>query len=222
MSCVGYSLGILSNAEGMIHSGCLSPQGSIRKGKLWALQSILAPLPNQNISAFRQLKVTEDVCSRCWREGRIQGIALFGNNSLIIISVGHKQSGMVRCNPAWLLYSQLLEHFHFILPLSFHRTSTGFYKNIVKVQKHVTFNQVKGIFGFTDSDCIGREYSELLEVMLAFTLWLYISNNLKRLVSATYEMGRKSKNIHVSSLDSKRGLLWFLHYRKHFTVKFLS
>ncbi|NXF70117.1 tryptophan--tRNA ligase, cytoplasmic [Strix aluco] len=35
-------------------------------------------------------------------------------------------------------------------------TSTGFYKNIVKVQKHVTFNQVKGIFGFTDSDCIGK------------------------------------------------------------------
>ncbi|NWV20558.1 SYWC protein, partial [Origma solitaria] len=34
--------------------------------------------------------------------------------------------------------------------------SAGFYKNIVKVQKHVTFNQVKGIFGFTDSDCIGK------------------------------------------------------------------
>ncbi|KAM9294038.1 tryptophan--tRNA ligase, cytoplasmic [Gastrophryne carolinensis] len=34
--------------------------------------------------------------------------------------------------------------------------SPGFYKNVVKVQKHVTFNQVKGIFGFTDSDCIGK------------------------------------------------------------------
>ncbi|XP_005308891.2 tryptophan--tRNA ligase, cytoplasmic isoform X1 [Chrysemys picta bellii] len=34
--------------------------------------------------------------------------------------------------------------------------SSGFYKNVVKVQKHVTFNQVKGIFGFTDSDCIGK------------------------------------------------------------------
>ncbi|GAB1297786.1 Tryptophan--tRNA ligase, cytoplasmic [Apodemus speciosus] len=33
--------------------------------------------------------------------------------------------------------------------------SPGFYKNVVKIQKHVTFNQVKGIFGFTDSDCIG-------------------------------------------------------------------
>ncbi|XP_026536025.1 tryptophan--tRNA ligase, cytoplasmic [Notechis scutatus] len=39
---------------------------------------------------------------------------------------------------------------------SYMGTSLGFYKNIVKVQKHVTFNQVKGIFGFTDSDCIGK------------------------------------------------------------------
>ncbi|XP_015235497.1 PREDICTED: tryptophan--tRNA ligase, cytoplasmic-like [Cyprinodon variegatus] len=31
-----------------------------------------------------------------------------------------------------------------------------FYRNVVKIQKHVTFNQVKGIFGFTDSDCIGK------------------------------------------------------------------
>lgn len=37
------------------------------------------------------------------------------------------------------------------------RSSPGFYKNVVKIQKHVTFNQVKGIFGFTDSDCIGKE-----------------------------------------------------------------
>lgn len=27
----------------------------------------------------------------------------------------------------------------------------------MKIQKHVTFNQVKGIFGFTDSDSIGKE-----------------------------------------------------------------
>ncbi|KAG7252257.1 LOW QUALITY PROTEIN: hypothetical protein CRUP_006347, partial [Coryphaenoides rupestris] len=31
-----------------------------------------------------------------------------------------------------------------------------FYRNVVKIQKHVTFNQVKGIFGFSDSDCIGK------------------------------------------------------------------
>ncbi|XP_007942793.1 tryptophan--tRNA ligase, cytoplasmic [Orycteropus afer afer] len=34
--------------------------------------------------------------------------------------------------------------------------SPGFYRNVVKIQKHVTFNQAKGIFGFTDSDCVGK------------------------------------------------------------------
>ncbi|KAG8326557.1 tryptophan--tRNA ligase, cytoplasmic [Homalodisca vitripennis] len=32
----------------------------------------------------------------------------------------------------------------------------GFYQNIVRIQKSVTFNQVKGIFGFGDSDVIGK------------------------------------------------------------------
>ncbi|CAH0747414.1 unnamed protein product [Bemisia tabaci] len=32
----------------------------------------------------------------------------------------------------------------------------AFYRNIVRVQKNVTFNQVKGIFGFGDSDVIGK------------------------------------------------------------------
>ncbi|XP_068248565.1 tryptophan--tRNA ligase, cytoplasmic isoform X1 [Palaemon carinicauda] len=31
-----------------------------------------------------------------------------------------------------------------------------FYKNVLKVQKHVTFNQVKGIFGFDESSNIGK------------------------------------------------------------------
>lgn len=31
-----------------------------------------------------------------------------------------------------------------------------FYRNMLKVQKCVTYNQVKGIFGFGDSDCIGK------------------------------------------------------------------
>lgn len=42
-------------------------------------------------------------------------------------------------------------------PICLCRMSPGFYKNVVKIQKHVTFNQVKGIFGFTDSDSIGKE-----------------------------------------------------------------
>jgi len=32
----------------------------------------------------------------------------------------------------------------------------AFYRNISKIQRSVTFNQVKGIFGFGDSDCIGK------------------------------------------------------------------
>ncbi|GAB5573167.1 tryptophan--tRNA ligase [Prionailurus iriomotensis] len=40
--------------------------------------------------------------------------------------------------------------------LDYMGASPGFYKNVVKIQKHVTFNQVKGIFGFTDSDSIGK------------------------------------------------------------------
>ncbi|XP_075387900.1 tryptophan--tRNA ligase, cytoplasmic isoform X2 [Tenrec ecaudatus] len=40
--------------------------------------------------------------------------------------------------------------------LDYMGSSTGFYRNVVKIEKHVTFNQVKGIFGFTDSDCIGK------------------------------------------------------------------
>ncbi|XP_053701983.1 tryptophan--tRNA ligase, cytoplasmic [Synchiropus splendidus] len=40
--------------------------------------------------------------------------------------------------------------------LDYMGASPSFYRNVVKVQKHVTFNQVKGIFGFGDSDCIGK------------------------------------------------------------------
>eukprot|EP00794_Sanderia_malayensis_P020612 gene20612-22646_t len=34
--------------------------------------------------------------------------------------------------------------------------SSEFYKNMLRVQKCVTFNQARGIFGFNDSDCIGK------------------------------------------------------------------
>uniref|UniRef100_A0A3Q2KTL8 Tryptophan--tRNA ligase, cytoplasmic n=1 Tax=Equus caballus TaxID=9796 RepID=A0A3Q2KTL8_HORSE len=40
--------------------------------------------------------------------------------------------------------------------LEYMGSSSDFYRNVVKIQKHVTFNQVKGIFGFTDSDSIGK------------------------------------------------------------------
>ena len=32
----------------------------------------------------------------------------------------------------------------------------AFYRTVLKFQKCVTFNQVKGCFGFGDSDCIGK------------------------------------------------------------------
>ena len=44
--------------------------------------------------------------------------------------------------------------FHFIV--YFFNNSQAFYENILKIQRLVTFNQVKGIFGFGDSDCIGK------------------------------------------------------------------
>lgn len=37
-----------------------------------------------------------------------------------------------------------------------YRQCPEFYRNIVRIQKSVTFNQVKGIFGFGDSDIIGK------------------------------------------------------------------
>lgn len=46
--------------------------------------------------------------------------------------------------------------YNVLISVCSHSSSPEFYRNVVKIQKHVTFNQVKGIFGFTDSDCIGK------------------------------------------------------------------
>ncbi|XP_042880562.1 tryptophan--tRNA ligase, cytoplasmic-like isoform X1 [Penaeus japonicus] len=40
--------------------------------------------------------------------------------------------------------------------IDFIEGSGEFYRNVLKVQKHVTFNQVKGIFGFDESSNIGK------------------------------------------------------------------
>lgn len=37
------------------------------------------------------------------------------------------------------------------------RSCKDFYWNMKRVEKCVTFNQARGIFGFTDGDCIGRQ-----------------------------------------------------------------
>ena len=38
----------------------------------------------------------------------------------------------------------------------FEQVGGAFYENMLQVMRHVTFNQVKGIFGFNDSTNIGK------------------------------------------------------------------
>jgi len=45
----------------------------------------------------------------------------------------------------------------------------AFYRTVLKVQKCVTFNQAKGIFGFGDSDCIGKIAFPAIEAAPAFS-----------------------------------------------------
>ncbi|KAB7507788.1 Tryptophan--tRNA ligase, cytoplasmic [Armadillidium nasatum] len=45
----------------------------------------------------------------------------------------------------------------------------GFYRNVLRVQKHVTFNQVKGIFGFDDSSNIGKIMFPAIQATPAFS-----------------------------------------------------
>jgi len=55
-----------------------------------------------------------------------------------------------------------------------------FYKNICRVQKCVTYNQVKGIFGFGDSDCIGKISFPAIQAAPSFSsTFPFIFNNRK-------------------------------------------
>ena len=54
----------------------------------------------------------------------------------------------------WIL--RLFCHYTIWFHLFFDSQCPEFYTNMVRVQKCVTFNQVKGIFGFGDSSCIGK------------------------------------------------------------------
>lgn len=47
--------------------------------------------------------------------------------------------------------------------------SGDFYKNVLKVQKHVTFNQVKGIFGFDESTNIGKIMFPAIQAVPSFS-----------------------------------------------------
>ncbi len=44
-----------------------------------------------------------------------------------------------------------------------------FYENMLDVMKHVTFNQVKGIFGFNDSSNIGKIMFPAVQATPAFS-----------------------------------------------------
>lgn len=55
-----------------------------------------------------------------------------------------------------------------------------FYRNMCRVQKLVTFNQVKGIFGFGDSDCIGKISFPAIQAAPSFSSsFPHIFNNRK-------------------------------------------
>lgn len=43
-----------------------------------------------------------------------------------------------------------------IIVLFAHSSCPNFYRNVLRIQKCVTVNQAKGIFGFVDTDCIGK------------------------------------------------------------------
>ena len=46
------------------------------------------------------------------------------------------------------------------------RSSSEFYKNIIKIQRCVTYNQVKAIFGFDESACIGKFTLMLCDILM--------------------------------------------------------
>ena len=64
------------------------------------------------------------------------------------------------------------------------RTCPAFYENILRIQRCVTFNQVKGIFGFGDSDCIGKISFPAIQAAPSFSnSFPFIFNNKKDIPS---------------------------------------
>ncbi|CAL7950058.1 unnamed protein product [Xylocopa violacea] len=75
-----------------------------------------------------------------WKNIKIEdAIKLAYNNAKDIIALGFKLENT-------FIFSNL-EHIG---------TNPAFYQNMIRIQRSVTFNQVKGIFGFGDSDPIGK------------------------------------------------------------------
>lgn len=145
-----------------------------------------------------------------------QGIKfLFVNNSLIIISMGHKKSKTVRFNPAGFFDSLGFwsESFYsrFSAPnFSFYFSASFFTGQVPastetssKFRSMLHLTKWKESLGLqTVIALVGNSTSYLSDACFHF-LWHYLSNYLKRLVSATQETDRKSKKIHVSRLIVK-------------------
>ena len=53
--------------------------------------------------------------------------------------------------------------------LDYMSSSPAFYRNVLRIQKCVTVNQAKGIFGFTDTDCIGKMGFPAVQAAPAFS-----------------------------------------------------
>lgn len=85
------------------------------------------------------IQLTDDE-KAIWKNLKIEdAIKLAYNNAKDIISCGFKPHNT-------FIFSNL-EHIG---------NNPAFYQNMIRIQKSVTFNQVKGIFGFGDSDPIGK------------------------------------------------------------------
>lgn len=67
-------------------------------------------------------------------------------SSMIWITLGKKKK----------ISSTFVQFIKFSCFISLFSKNPAFYQNMIRVQKCVTFNQVKGIFGFGDSDPIGK------------------------------------------------------------------
>lgn len=85
------------------------------------------------------IQLTDDE-KAIWKNIKIEdAIKLAYNNAKDIIAVGFKPENT-------FIFSNL-EHIG---------NNPAFYQNMIRIQRSVTFNQVKGIFGFGDSDPIGK------------------------------------------------------------------
>lgn len=69
--------------------------------------------------------------------------------------VGINETIGIVCFNCWLCFNLLLVLLA-IMNVSFLCSCCpAFYRNVLRIQKCVTCNQAKGIFGFQDTDCIG-------------------------------------------------------------------